>query len=396
MLRSAAMIAFLAATFLTTGLPALAQSDDAELRDLTEIAKNKGITVAEARRRAVLEQEATELNARLEKNPNFSGLRVVSDGQNFRVDVSFTANAAAALKNETLSEGMRSVAVAREGGRSVAERNSARGRIIATLARLKIKASLRDDFESGKLVLTSLDAERARAALGSEAANIEFVVADDPAPRPAVSLEGGRAITVTKVDGTGGGCSTAFGVSGLSTTGILTAGHCHLLAMNTNMSATPATATTQGATLTVRATRWTTGSDFLYATGTGHVGTNRVWDGQFARAMTSTQSAIPALGASVCKYGNVTRYSCQTVTGQQRTWLNLDGTTVGPLVELTYENSAGNIGQCGDSGGAVFYGNRAYGVISRADDNGPCAGGAKLWYSEIKNVGAMGVTVLIQ
>lgn len=299
MLRTKSTLALLAVTFLTSVTPVLAQSDDAELRDLTEIAKNKSITVAEARRRVALEQEATELGARLEKNPNFSGLRVISDAQNFSVDVRFTSNAAAALKNETLSEGMKSAAVAREGGRSVGERNSARGRITATLARLKIKASLRDDFESGKLVLTSLDAERARAALGAEAANIEFVIADDPAPRPAVNLEGGRQITTAGVDGLNHGCTTAFGVSGLSTTGILSAGHCHLNAMNTNMSTVAANtvATTQTATLTIRATRWTTGSDFLYATGAGHPGTNRVWDGQFARAMTSTQAAIPALGS---------------------------------------------------------------------------------------------------
>lgn len=73
---------------------------------------------------------------------------------------------------------------------------------------------------------------------------------------------------------------------------------------------------------------------------------------------------------------------------------NPDGSVIGPLVELTYDNPSGNIAQCGDSGGPVFYGNVAYGVTSRGDNNGSCKGGAKLWYAEIRNLSSIGVTVL--
>lgn len=77
---------------------ALAQTNDPEQRDLAEIAKGKGISVVEAQRRRALEVEAGELDARLEKNSNYSGLKIISDAQGFQAIARFSGNGAAALR----------------------------------------------------------------------------------------------------------------------------------------------------------------------------------------------------------------------------------------------------------------------------------------------------------
>lgn len=396
MKRTVTITSVLAAVIMCCA-PATAQTEDdasqsAEARDLEQIAKVKGISVAEATRRKSLIEQAAVLDEQLDGDPNYGGLRIVSTATEFFIDMRFSRAGQAAIERRGLPAGFASALKVSDGAVPRIDANRVRSLIQTAMARANLKGSITRDETTGKLVIRSLAADRIRALLGANADKVELIAQDDPPPPAVVNLEGGRSVTSTRLDGTGSGCTAAFGVSNGSTSGILTGAHCVMTAMNQAFRAT--TVTTQGATLTSQNARWSTSSDFMWAAGAGHVGTNKMWDGSFSRGITGVNAAAVKVGDTICKLGNVTGYNCASVTNSGKTWTNPDGSVIGPLVELTYDNPSGNIAQCGDSGGPVFYGNVAYGVTSRGDNNGSCKGGAKLWYAEIRNLSSIGVTVL--
>lgn len=94
------------------------------------------------------------------------------------------------------------------------------------------------------------------------------------------------------------------------------------------------------------------------------------------------------VGESVCHSGAGTGSSCGTVTSIDRTVVFEGGNTVNGLTEVQ--------GWCawhGDSGGPVWNGNTAVGLLSGGEPSPPCGGGVG-YYSEVTEADeAMGVTV---
>jgi hypothetical protein len=318
------------------------QETDPDTRDATEIARIKGISVAEAKRRAALEVEAAELGARLQNNPNFSGLYIISNAIGFEVRARFKSGAAAALRSVQASPELAAALKPVEGGLSVAEQASLRGRLVSIMARERIESRISVDPTTGRMELAVKDPASVRPLLGELAESVEIVQEDRPLPLPVANLLGGYETIVTKTDGTTGRCTTGFGARDSTTSGLLTAAHCHLL--RSNVAVKPgSSATTQGVTLSVKSGNWSGPRDFLWLTGSGHAGTNKIWDGQFQRAITSGRTTSPANGSSVCKYGVATGYTCQLVRNNNRTFADPSGYTIGPLVELATESGLVNI-----------------------------------------------------
>lgn len=94
MKRTVTITSVLAAVIMCCA-PATAQTEDdasqsAEARDLEQIAKVKGISVAEATRRKSLIEQAAVLDEQLDGDPNYGGLRIVSTATEFFIDMRFS------------------------------------------------------------------------------------------------------------------------------------------------------------------------------------------------------------------------------------------------------------------------------------------------------------------
>ena len=106
MKRTVTITSVLAAVIMCCA-PATAQTEDdasqsAEARDLEQIAKVKGISVAEATRRKSLIEQAAVLDEQLDGDPNYGGLRIVSTATEFFIDMRFSRAGQAAIERRGL------------------------------------------------------------------------------------------------------------------------------------------------------------------------------------------------------------------------------------------------------------------------------------------------------
>lgn len=389
---SVAALAVLA-TIGTAGL-ASAQEPSIDLRkDLAEIARAQSISEDEAYRRLNFQEAVADLEARLRSDPTFGGLYIDTSATNYRVVVKFTGSSSAKIAEHVTDPALASIVVGETALIPLSELEAAQERLLTVFATLKQDTSTRIDLREGVVVGSVRNpgvVQPLVQALGL--GNLIRLERETQFPIPTVALKGGQSSTNRRSDGSSGGCTTGFGVSGGGVTGISQAGHCVQLVPGGSFSGT--TVTTQGASLTTRNALWDSTRDFMWAAGTGHTGTNIFYDGQGDRAVTSTATALPANGSTMCKYGVRSGYACVIVTNNSYRGTDSAGNVVGPLVELG--GTSGNIGECGDSGGPIFLGNVAHGITSRGDANGQCQGGSRILYAPISRISAIGVTVLVR
>lgn len=192
-------------------------------------------------------------------------------------------------------------------------------------------------------------------------------------------------------------CTSAFGVKlPNGTTGILTAAHCvksspsSTLVPNTNIGLT--ISYNSMAIVTIQNAMWDATRDFAWGSGSGHIGVNKLWDGTAYRRITSSFTGQVKEGKQLCKFGTKTRYTCQEVIRNDFKGVDSTGVKFGPLVQLG--GTQANIAQCGDSGGPIFAGSTAYGVMSRGDVDGICSGGSSFLYAPLSGLSSLGVSVL--
>jgi hypothetical protein len=153
------------------------------------------------------------LDEQLDGDPNYGGLRIVSTATEFFIDMRFSRAGQAAIERRGLPAGFASALKVSDGAVPRIDANRVRSLIQTAMARANLKGSITRDETTGKLVIRSLAADRIRALLGANADKVELIAQDDPPPPAVVNLEGGRSVTSTRLDGTGSGCTAAFGVS---------------------------------------------------------------------------------------------------------------------------------------------------------------------------------------
>tara|TARA_R110002051_G_scaffold1221_5_gene6722 strand:+ start:882 stop:2021 length:1140 start_codon:yes stop_codon:yes gene_type:complete len=362
-------------------------------KDVAAIATAQGLSTEEVNRRLELQAQVAELEARLKSDPTFGGLYIDASPSSYRVVVKFTANPSAKVSALVTDPSLLAVVQAETALVPLSQLEAAQESLLTLFATLQQDTGIRIDVREGAVIGLVRNPTRVAPLVETlELSRLIRLQRETQFPLATVAIKGGQTSTNLRFDGTSGGCTTAFGVSGSGITGVSQAGHC--VQLQPGGSWTGTTVTTQGASLTTRNALWDSTRDFMWAAGTGHSGTNLFYDGQGDRAVTSTATALPANGSTMCKYGRSTGYACILVTNNSYRGTDAAGNIIGPIVELG--GTSGNIAQCGDSGGPIFLGNQAHGITSRGDVNGQCQGGSRLYYIPISRISGLGVTVLTQ
>lgn len=131
--------------------PAIGQTEqsvtpeEAEARDLEQIAKIKGISLEEATRRKELIQQAIALDEQLEQDATYGGLRIVSTAQEFYIDMRFSRAGQTVVDRRNLPAALRSALKVSDGAVPRIDANRVRTLIqtLMTRANLKGKRGLR-------------------------------------------------------------------------------------------------------------------------------------------------------------------------------------------------------------------------------------------------------------
>ncbi|WP_033290876.1 S1 family peptidase [Amycolatopsis jejuensis] len=202
------------------------------------------------------------------------------------------------------------------------------------------------DTASNRVTLTVLSGQREAADTfvrqsGVDTAAVD-VVETPAAPTPHYNVLGGDAYYI----GGSSRCSVGFSVNG----GFLTAGHC--AALTGGGALTGYNRVAMGSFSTYRFP----GSDYAFA----RVNSNWTPVGQINNGTRVTGSTEAAVGASVCKSGSTTGWTCGTIRAKNQTVRYQEGTVTG-MVRTNARSDHG------DSGGSFISGNQAQGLLSGGD-----------------------------
>jgi hypothetical protein len=229
--------------------------------------------------------------------------------------------------------------------------------VIDSLGKLGLKADLNIDIQLNRVELSTLDASEAAAAIGAAGLTSDgLVVQEVPAlSAPATNLYGGLGGSGNGWSGCPSGFTVQQRVGGPDDFiyGFVSAGHC-----GTTMSYL-------GVGLPFVASCFTGGCDSQWHTeATFTAQPSFYWTGGLRRNVTSTTTWLAiVVGGTVCHYGPVTGYGCGTVNTK-----SLAPNYV-PHPHAVFvkagNNCSSDLVQPGDSGGPIFYGNTAYGIMSR-------------------------------
>ena len=387
------LMAFVA-ILLSGPTSALANSDvsDASLdSQYRAIAEMKSITITEARKRSALEDQALAFGENIDGTPGLTGISIVSDSSKFEIHVRVSqlglANVLATI-NKSANDIVPYV-VFDVSSRSIADLEIIKSSVLQRALNSGLYVAVGIDPASDRVIVQTHDvALLTRIMQGITGYQTLVFEQTDDIPRP-VDVSGGEKLTTDF-----GNCTTGFSVTEGSggPSAILAAGHCVSDSYGTSGYAGGYEFTPNAPTLFIRSYNFDGAYDFSYADNGSETFYNRVYSGTGYTSITSAYKAIPANGATLCKYGVVTGYTCQTVRNNNYTATDpVTKKLIGPLVEL-YAASK-NIGQCGDSGGPVYKGHVAYGIISRGDYTGDCKGGPGLLFAPIKGISSLGLTI---
>lgn len=202
------------------------------------------------------------------------------------------------------------------------------------------------DTASNRISLTVLKGQRGAAEQFVRQSGVDTaavaVTETSAVPKAHYNVLGGDAYYI----GSSSRCSVGFSVSG----GFLTAGHCAALTGGGALSGYNRVAMGQFSTYRFP------GADYAYA----RVNSNWTPVGQINNGTRVAGSTEAAVGASVCKSGSTTGWTCGTIRAKNQTVRYQEGTVTGMV--LTNARS-----DHGDSGGSFISGNQAQGMLSGGD-----------------------------
>lgn len=238
------------------------------------------------------------------------------------------------------------------------------------------------DVQTGVIRLTSpaVASEQIRSKL-QEIAGIPVVVAATPSGELLHTYGGRKLEDPTWPDG----CTTGFSVRETTTgdLGVLTAGHCEeSLVYHQNGSINYTVTKVSQIQSSTRDAQWMKNS--------GHGVYDDFWDGEVFRDVQGVVGRADALGDFVCHWGYASNIqgqfpgrSCGTVTSiafDPGDYCGPDGNAncIGTWIKVTGPNLACWLG---DSGGPLFVGGWAYGILQAGDHGGGKEIGGCAWAS---------------
>ncbi|MFI5612507.1 S1 family peptidase [Amycolatopsis sp. NPDC051903] len=202
------------------------------------------------------------------------------------------------------------------------------------------------DPANNRVTITVLKGQAAAAQSYAKQSGVDVssveVTETATAPRLHYNVLGGDAYYI----GSSSRCSVGFSVNG----GFLTAGHCAALT-----GAGPLSGYNRVAMGSFSSYRFP-GSDYAYA----RVNSNWTPVGQINNGTRVSGSTAAAVGASVCKSGSTTGWTCGTIRAKNQTVRYPEGTVTGMVLTNARSDS-------GDSGGSFISGNQAQGLLSGGD-----------------------------
>jgi streptogrisin C len=362
--------------------PASARESTAVAPDvLAAVARDLGLTAAEAEQRLLAEQAAAEQDQRLaaELGDSYRGAwldaageLVVSTSDPAEVDRIVAAGAqprvATGADPQAALDALNAAARPQKG---VTEPSGAR---TITPVPASVGAWFVDETTNQVVVQTTdlAAGEQFRARAGEHAAQVRVEQVAET-PRPLADIVGGDAITAQA----GGRCSVGFSARSGSTTYVVTAGHCTEIGGNWN----GANGTLLGP---VAGTSFPT-NDY----GIIRVSNTAGWTptSQVRGTSSVLGSTVAAIGASTCRSGSTTGYRCGTIRARNAT-VNYGG---GDVVSGLTQTSA--CAQPGDSGGSYVAGRQAQGVLSGGSGN--CSTGGTTYFQPLNEIlGAYGLTLV--
>jgi hypothetical protein len=303
-------------------------------QDAAVYAEAHGVPLQEAVRRLELQDAIGMLNARLteEQAGTFAGL-TIETSPDFHVVARFTRRGEETIRpylSPALAPLVR-VETARFTVQQLERRleagyNRVRGAGIAAAGGVDLRANRAEVH-----VLRG----RGAAARGLAAGEGAEVVEVDHLPTEEITMYGGLPIST---------CTTGFTVrNSAGTRGVSTSGHC-----GNSQSYS-------GYALTFMGESYSGSYDIQWHRRSGDTYTNTIKVGSGTRSITGTRSRTnQTVGASVCKQGKTTGYTCGTIStisycaSGACTWVRVAGGSV-------------NLSEGGDSGGPWFSGNTAFG-----------------------------------
>ena len=190
-------------------------------------------------------------------------------------------------------------------------------------------------------------------------------------------------------------CSTGFtvGLRGTSTTGVTTAGHCSEQDADRRMlyrekdGIPPYWVYLQGE-------RWDSDQDAQWMIDkTGHPEYPQFWTGTGWSAVTATAARLEMTGDAVCHWGATTGRSCGTIQSIHLDPGNICGPGENEDCAATWVDLRGSTLVCdgGDSGGPVFRGGTAYGLLTHHSTTDP----HRCLFMSIGFLGQMNLDVLL-
>lgn len=182
-----------ALALLTPGV-AIAQTAT-QSADASEVARQLGISPAEAQRRLALQEKIAAFEHELSANPLFSGLKVVQNAQSFRVLVKFKGRKPSPSELTSDPE-LQALIDTDASPKSRGDFVSLKNRVAAAAQASKIETMLFTDVTTGKVEVHVRDVEAFRAALAKINIGDEDVVLVQAShfPEPeqtAITVKGG-------------------------------------------------------------------------------------------------------------------------------------------------------------------------------------------------------------
>ncbi|GLV79138.1 S1 family peptidase [Streptomyces hygroscopicus] len=362
----------LAALFLGTGIPAVADPGEPSPRPRREVPpemlasmqRDLGLTADEARARISNEYRAGAAEPGLRKTLGGAYAGAWVSGNTAELTVATTD----AEQSATITAGGAKAAVVKHSLNALTEAKRALDSAAAERPPTAEAASAwYVDVKTNSVVVQSARPDEAAAFVAASGADRQVVrVVESPErPGPLYDLRGGEAYYINDA----ARCSIGFSVAQGDRKGFVTAGHCGDPGDTTTGSNRVAQGTFQGSSFP--------GNDYAWVSANADWAPRPWVVGPEGSDVTVDGSQEAPVGSSVCRSGSTTGWHCGTIQQHDTSVQYPQGTVSG----VTRTNVCA---EPGDSGGAFISGSEAQGVTSGGSGN--CTVGGTTYYQPVNPV----------
>ncbi|WP_030837015.1 S1 family peptidase [Streptomyces hygroscopicus] len=362
----------LAALFLGTGIPAVADPGEPSPRPRREVPpemlasmqRDLGLTADEARARISNEYRAGAAEPGLRKTLGGAYAGAWVSGNTAELTVATTD----AEQSATITAGGAKAAVVKHSLNALTEAKRALDSAAAERPPTAEAASAwYVDVKTNSVVVQSARPDEAAAFVAASGADRQVVrVVESPErPGPLYDLRGGEAYYINDA----ARCSIGFSVAQGDRKGFVTAGHCGDPGDTTTGSNRVAQGTFQGSSFP--------GNDYAWVSANADWAPRPWVVGPEGSDVTVDGSQEAPVGSSVCRSGSTTGWHCGTIQQHDTSVQYPQGTVSG----VTRTNVCA---EPGDSGGAFLSGSEAQGVTSGGSGN--CTVGGTTYYQPVNPV----------